>query len=68
MKQLRLKCQFFASAMQFNLMTEDQLLSPKVTLVKKLHDAIHRLKLGYRLGQLYKKREGSNGGGWDREE
>ncbi|EEF43275.1 transferase, transferring glycosyl groups, putative [Ricinus communis] len=57
--QLRLRFQFFASALQFNLMPEEQLLSPKMTLVKKLRDAIHRLKLRYGLGQLYKKIESS---------
>ncbi|KAK6283788.1 hypothetical protein POUND7_002740 [Theobroma cacao] len=59
MEQLRLRFQFFASAMQFNLMPEDQLLSPKATLVKKLRDAIHRVKLRYGLGQPYKKIESS---------
>ncbi|OMO76428.1 Glycosyl transferase, family 48 [Corchorus capsularis] len=59
MEQLRLRFQFFASAMQFNLMPEDQLLSPKATLVRKLRDAIHLLKLRYGLGQPYKKIESS---------
>ncbi|XVF87488.1 hypothetical protein PTKIN_Ptkin18bG0124100 [Pterospermum kingtungense] len=59
MEQLRLRFQFFASAMQFNLMPEDQLLSTKATLVRKLRDAIHRLKLRYGLGQPYKKIESS---------
>ncbi|KAE8659712.1 xyloglucan endo-1 family protein [Hibiscus syriacus] len=54
MEQLRLRFQFFASAMQFNLMPEDQLLTPKATLVKKLREAIHRLQLRYGLGQPYK--------------
>jgi len=58
-EQLRLRFQFFASAMQFNLMPEEQLLSPKMTLVKKLRDAIHRLKLRYGLGQPYRKIESS---------
>ncbi|KAF5728909.1 hypothetical protein HS088_TW21G01063 [Tripterygium wilfordii] len=58
-EQLRLRFQFFAGAMQFNLMPEDNLLSPKMTLVKKLRDAIHRLKLRYGLGQPYKKIESS---------
>ncbi|KAH7568921.1 hypothetical protein JRO89_XS06G0072900 [Xanthoceras sorbifolium] len=58
-EQLRLRFQFFASAMQFNLMPEEQLLSPKATLVRKLRDAIHRLKLRYGLGQAYKKIESS---------
>ncbi|KAK8551539.1 hypothetical protein V6N13_119997 [Hibiscus sabdariffa] len=59
MEQLRLRFQFFASAMQFNLMPEDQLLTPKATLVKKLREAIHRLQLRYGLGQPYKKIESS---------
>lgn len=57
-EQLRLRFQFFASAMQFSLMPEVQLLNPKMTLVKKLRDAIHRLRLRYGLGQ-YKKIESS---------
>ncbi|XVE51335.1 hypothetical protein DITRI_Ditri02bG0031800 [Diplodiscus trichospermus] len=59
MEQLRLRFQSFASAMQFNLMPEDQLSSPKATLVRKLCDAIRRLKLRYGLGQAYKKFESS---------
>ncbi|KAJ8761449.1 hypothetical protein K2173_001582 [Erythroxylum novogranatense] len=58
-EQLRLRFQFFAGAMQFNLMPEEQLLGPKMTLVKKLRDAIHRLKLRYGLGQPFKKIESS---------
>ncbi|GLT29454.1 hypothetical protein SLA2020_043220 [Shorea laevis] len=57
MEQLRLRFQFFASAMQFNLKPDEQLLSPKQTLVKKLRDAIHRLELRYGLGRPYKKIE-----------
>ncbi|GMN50800.1 hypothetical protein TIFTF001_019956 [Ficus carica] len=57
--QLRLRFQFFASAMQFNLMPEEQLLRSDMSLVKKLRDAIHRLKLRYGLGQAYKKIESS---------
>ncbi|KAJ8752929.1 hypothetical protein K2173_008664 [Erythroxylum novogranatense] len=44
-EQLRLRFQFFASAMQFNLMPEEQLSGPKMTLVKKLRDAILRYGL-----------------------
>ncbi|KAJ0017960.1 hypothetical protein Pint_10569 [Pistacia integerrima] len=58
-EQLRLRFQFFASAMQFNLMPEEELLGPKATLVKKLRDAIHRLKLRYGLGLAYSKIESS---------
>lgn len=57
--QLRLRFQFFASALQFNLMPEEQPLSQKLTLLKKFRDAIHRLKLRYGLGQPYKKIESS---------
>ncbi|KAL5096295.1 hypothetical protein RYX36_000622 [Vicia faba] len=45
--QLRFRFQFFASAMQFNLMPEEKLLSQQATLLRKLRDAIHRLKLRY---------------------
>nr|QKN22532.1 callose synthase 11 [Urtica dioica subsp. dioica] len=59
MGQLRLRFQFFASALQFNLMPEEQLLRSDLTVAKKLRDAIHRLKLRYGLGQAYKKIESS---------
>ncbi|KAI6703749.1 hypothetical protein NL676_012885 [Syzygium grande] len=58
-EQLRLRFQFFAGAIQFNLMPDEQVLSPQATMVKKLRDAIHRLKLRYGLGQPYKKIESS---------
>ncbi|CAN0924654.1 Callose synthase 11 [Linum grandiflorum] len=57
--QLRLRFQFFASAMQFNLMTEEQPLGPRMTLVKKLREAIRRLRLRYGLGQPYTRIESS---------
>lgn len=57
MQQLRLRFQFFASAMQFNLMPEEQLLDARGTLRNKFNDAIHRLKLRYGLGRPYKKLE-----------
>ncbi|PKI69450.1 hypothetical protein CRG98_010153, partial [Punica granatum] len=57
--QLRLRFQFFASAMQFNLMPEEQMSTTKATMVRKLRDAIHRLKLRYGLGQPFKKIESS---------
>ena len=57
--QLSLRFQFFASAMQFSLMPEVQQLTPKMTRLKKIRDAIHRLKLRYGLGQPYKKIESS---------
>ncbi|MCE0481523.1 Callose synthase 11 [Datura stramonium] len=58
-KQLRLRFQFFASALQFNLMPENQTIDAKATLVLKLRNAIHRIKLRYGLGQPYKKIESS---------
>lgn len=58
--QLRLRFQFFAGAMQFNLMPEEVLLTePVMTLVNKLKDAVKRVKLRYGLGQPYKKIESS---------
>ncbi|XP_028789738.1 callose synthase 12-like [Neltuma alba] len=57
MQHLRLRFQFFASAIQFNLMPEEQLLNARGTLKNKLKDAIHRLKLRYGLGQPYRKLE-----------
>ncbi|KAF8409240.1 hypothetical protein HHK36_005314 [Tetracentron sinense] len=55
-QQLRLRFQFFASAMQFNLMPQEQLANAK-GWGKKINDAIHRLKLRYGLGRPYKKIE-----------
>lgn len=57
MQQLRLRFQFFASAIQFNLMPEEQLLHARGTLKSKLQDAIHRLKLRYGFGRPFKKLE-----------
>ncbi|XP_072967788.1 callose synthase 11-like [Typha angustifolia] len=56
-QQLRLRFQFFASAMHFNLMPEEQLFKDRGTLRSKLNDAIHRLKLRYGLGRPYRKIE-----------
>ncbi|PIA26958.1 hypothetical protein AQUCO_08400016v1 [Aquilegia coerulea] len=56
-QQLRLRFQFFASALQFNLMPEEQLFKQRGTLKNKFNDAIHRLKLRYGLGRPYKKIE-----------
>ncbi|OAY34059.1 callose synthase 12 [Manihot esculenta] len=56
-QQLRLRFQFFASAIQFNLMPEEQLLNARGTLKSKFKDAIHRLKLRYGLGRPFKKLE-----------
>ncbi|KAL3820479.1 hypothetical protein ACJIZ3_006384 [Penstemon smallii] len=58
-RQLRLRFQFFASALQFNLIPEDLILSSEATVVHKLRNAIHRVKLRYGLGQPYKKMESS---------
>ncbi|KAL2341896.1 hypothetical protein Fmac_009836 [Flemingia macrophylla] len=55
--QLRLRFQFFASAMQFNLMPEEKLPNQQATPLKKLREAIHRLKLRYGLGQPFRKIE-----------
>ncbi|KAK7312806.1 hypothetical protein VNO77_36953 [Canavalia gladiata] len=57
MQQLKLRFQFFASAIQFNLMPEEQLLNTRGTLKSRFKDAIHRLKLRYGLGQPYRKIE-----------
>ncbi|KAJ1434548.1 Glycosyl transferase, family 48 [Sesbania bispinosa] len=57
MQQLKLRFQFYASAVLFNLIPEEQLLNARVTLSSKLKDAIHRMKLRYGLGQAYKKLE-----------
>ncbi|KAL0406379.1 UNVERIFIED_CONTAM: Callose synthase 12 [Sesamum latifolium] len=57
MQQLRLRFQFFASAIQFNLMPEEQLLNARGTFKSKFKDAIHRLKLRYGLGRPFKKLE-----------
>ncbi|KAJ0813760.1 putative 1,3-beta-glucan synthase [Helianthus annuus] len=57
MQQLRLRFQFFASAMQFNLMPEEQMLNQIGTFKSKFKDAIHRLKLRYGFGRPFKKLE-----------
>ncbi|KAK9075497.1 hypothetical protein SSX86_003821 [Deinandra increscens subsp. villosa] len=57
MQQLRLRFQFFASAMQFNLMPEEQLLNQIGTFKSKFKDAVHRLKLRYGFGRPFKKLE-----------
>lgn len=57
MQQLRLRFQFFASAMQFNLMPEEQLLNQRRSLKSKFKDAVHRLKLRYGFGRPFKKLE-----------
>lgn len=57
LQQLRLRFQFFASALHFNLMSEEQLFRPRGTMQTRLRDAILRLKLRYGLGRPYKKIE-----------
>ncbi|XP_031091748.1 callose synthase 12 [Ipomoea triloba] len=59
MQQLRLRFQFFASAIQFNLMPEEQLLNTHGTFKSRIKDAIHRLKLRYGFGRPFKKLESS---------
>ncbi|RLN25357.1 callose synthase 11-like [Panicum miliaceum] len=56
-EQLRLRFQFFASAMQFNLMPEEHLDAQRGGLRSKLYDAINRLKLRYGFGRPYRKIE-----------
>ncbi|XP_058095823.1 callose synthase 12 [Magnolia sinica] len=53
--QLRLRFQFFASAIQFNLMPKEQLFRTRGTLRNKFNDVVHRLKLRYGLGRPYRK-------------
>ncbi|CAN6444443.1 unnamed protein product [Victoria cruziana] len=57
LQQLRLRFQFFASAMQFNLMPEEHLLKSQGTLKNRFQDAIRRLKLRYGFGKPYTKIE-----------
>lgn len=56
-EQLRLRFQFFASAMQFNLMPEEHLDKFRGGIRSRLYDAIHRLKLRYGFGRPYRKIE-----------
>lgn len=58
-EQLRLRFQFFSSALQFNLIPEDLSVTAKDSLVQKLRNAIRRVKLRYGLGQPFKKLESS---------
>ncbi|GLJ17580.1 hypothetical protein SUGI_0305880 [Cryptomeria japonica] len=58
-QQLRLRFQFFASAIQFNLMPEEPLFRTQGNLRVKLRDAIRRLQLRYGFGTQYKKIESS---------
>lgn len=56
-RQLRLRFQFFASAMQFNLMPEEQFFQEHGTMRVKFHNFWQRLKLRYGLGRPYHKIE-----------
>ncbi|KAL9662235.1 hypothetical protein QQ045_027067 [Rhodiola kirilowii] len=56
-QQFKLRFQFFANAIQFSLMPEEQLLNTRGTLRNKFNDAIRRLKLRYGLGTPFKKLE-----------
>uniref|UniRef100_A0A0D3EU39 1,3-beta-glucan synthase n=1 Tax=Oryza barthii TaxID=65489 RepID=A0A0D3EU39_9ORYZ len=56
-EQLRLRFQFFASAMQFNLMPEEHLDTVHGGIRSKFYDAINRLKLRYGFGRPYRKIE-----------
>ncbi|KAG8055416.1 hypothetical protein GUJ93_ZPchr0001g29615 [Zizania palustris] len=56
-EQLRLRFQFFASAMQFNLMPQEYMGAVPGGIRNKLYDAIHRLKLRYGFGRPYRKIE-----------
>ncbi|KAI3780652.1 hypothetical protein L2E82_10637 [Cichorium intybus] len=57
-EQLRLRFQFFASAMQFNLIPEEQMFSDSRSTSKgKFKDAVHRLKMRYGFGRPFKKLE-----------
>ncbi|XVE81625.1 hypothetical protein DITRI_Ditri15bG0080000 [Diplodiscus trichospermus] len=53
-EQLRLRFQFFASAIEFNLMPQEQLKSTSKTLREKFSYAIYCLKMRYGLGQRFK--------------
>ncbi|KAF6142022.1 hypothetical protein GIB67_037990 [Kingdonia uniflora] len=55
-QQLRLRFQFFASAMQFNLMPEEQLFQER-GFKNRFKDGIRRLQLRYGFGSQYKKLE-----------
>ncbi|CAK8536422.1 unnamed protein product [Lathyrus sativus] len=57
MQQLKLRFQFFATAVLFNLMPEEQLFNGRGTLSSKVKDAVRRMKLRYGLGKPFKKLE-----------
>ncbi|WOH13573.1 hypothetical protein DCAR_0833083 [Daucus carota subsp. sativus] len=57
MQQLKLRFQFFASAIQFNLMPTEHVLQSRVNILSKIQDGINRFKLRYGLGRPFKKLE-----------
>ncbi|XP_042448753.1 callose synthase 12-like isoform X1 [Zingiber officinale] len=60
--QFRLRFQFFASALKFNLLHEEQQSHGRGSLQNRFRDAVNRLKLRYGLGQPYKKIESNQVG------
>ncbi|KAL2483309.1 Callose synthase 12 [Forsythia ovata] len=56
-QHLRFRFQYFASAIQFNLMPGEQLLNASGTYPSKLKAALYRLKLRCGLGKPFKKLE-----------
>ncbi|KAK8481923.1 hypothetical protein V6N13_017641 [Hibiscus sabdariffa] len=56
-QQLKLRFQFFANAIQFNLMPEEQLLNAGGTFRNRLNDSIHRFMLRYGLEGHFRKLE-----------
>ncbi|KAG6506231.1 hypothetical protein ZIOFF_031553 [Zingiber officinale] len=61
-QQLRLRFQFFASALQFHLMPEEQVFQQHGSLRSRFRDAVNRLKLRYGLGRPYNKIESNQVG------
>ncbi|KAG6527264.1 hypothetical protein ZIOFF_009361 [Zingiber officinale] len=56
-QQLRLRFQFFASALQFHLMPEEHVFRQHGSLQNRIRDTVNRLKLRYGLGRPYNKIE-----------
>ncbi|KAL5715511.1 Callose synthase 12 [Ranunculus cassubicifolius] len=56
-QQLRLRFQFFASALQFNLMPVEQLCQTRGTIMNNINDFVRRMKLRYGLGRPFNKLE-----------
>ncbi|CAI9787626.1 unnamed protein product [Fraxinus pennsylvanica] len=57
MQHLRLRFQYFASAIRFNLLPEEQLLNVRGTYRSKFRIAIHQLKQRYGFGRPFRKFE-----------